>query len=151
MTTFIGEYTGKVDDKGRIVFPSAFKSLMLAEGGDMRLVVKKGMFSNCLEMYTYAEWERQSNEVLSKLNIFLRREDAIFWSKFTRGRDIVEPDAKFGRITIDKKLLEAIGVTKEVVFSGNDFRIEIWSKEEFEKSDISTEEFLAIAERLSER
>ena len=40
MTTFIGEYTAKVDDKGRLVFPSAFKAVMPTDG-DMRFVLKK--------------------------------------------------------------------------------------------------------------
>lgn len=68
-----------------------------------------------------------------------------------RDRDIVEPDAKFGRISIRAKLLAEIGVNKEVVFSGNDFKIEIWAKEKFEASALSEEEFIAIAESLSKK
>ena len=68
-----------------------------------------------------------------------------------RDRDVVEPDAKLGRITVSRRLLDAIGVTKEVVFSGNDFKIEIWAKEEFEKKRISNDEYIAIAESLSEK
>lgn len=63
---------------------------------------------------------------------------------------IVEPDGKLGRISIPKKLLELIGVTKEVVFSGNDYKIEIWAKEKFESSVISNEEFISIAGSLSD-
>ena len=66
-----------------------------------------------------------------------------------RDRDVVEPDAKLGRITVSRKLLDAIGVTKEVVFYGNDFKIEIWAKEKFEKSRLSHENYTAIAESLS--
>lgn len=65
-----------------------------------------------------------------------------------RDRDIVEPDAKYGRITISKELLDSIGVNKDVVFSGNDYKIEIWAKEKFEASAISNEEFLSIAGTL---
>ncbi len=104
MVTFIGEYSGKIDDKGRVVFPSPFKSLMPSEG-DQRLVVKKDIFEDCLEMYTFEEWERQSEEVKSKLNIF-NRAHAAFWREYMRDRAVVEPDAKLGRISIPKKLLE---------------------------------------------
>lgn len=149
MIKFIGEYTAKVDDKGRVVFPSPLKSLIPA-GGDMRFVVKKDIFTDCLEMFTFAEWERQSEEVKSKLNFF-NRSHAEFWRMYMRDRAIVEPDDKLGRLSIPKKLLEAIGVTKEVVFSGNDYKIEIWSKEKFEQSCISDEQFLAIAETLSQQ
>ena len=67
-----------------------------------------------------------------------------------RNRAIVEPDAKIGRISIPKKLLESIGVTKEIVFSGNDYKIEIWAKEKFEQATLSNEDYLAIAEKISQ-
>ena len=150
MVTFIGEYGAKLDDKGRVVFPSAFKSLMPSEG-DLRFVVRKDIFEECLEMYTFDEWQRQSEEVKSKLDFF-NKEHAIFWREYMRNRAIVEPnDGKLGRISIPKKLLESIGVTKEVVFSGNDYKIEIWSKEKYEASEISKAEYIAIAGRLSQK
>lgn len=146
MVTFIGTYTSRMDDKGRLVFPSPLKNMM-PEGSDMRFVVKKDLFEDCLEMYTMEEWDRQSAEVRSRLNEF-NEEHARFWRAYMRDRDIVEPDAKFGRITISKELLDRIGVTKEVVFAGNDYKIEIWPKEKYEASRISNEEFIAIAGKL---
>ena len=148
MITFIGEYSSKLDDKGRLVFPSALKGQMSA-GSDMRFVVKKDIFTDCLEMYTIEEWERQSSDVKSRLNFF-NEDHARFWRAYMRDRDIVEPDAKFGRISISKELLDRIGATKEVVFSGNDYKIEIWAKEKYEASRISNEEFIAIAGKLPE-
>ena len=148
MNTFIGEYTVKIDDKGRMVFPSAFKSLMPADG-DMRFVIKKDIFEDCLEMYTFEEWERQSSEVKSRLNFF-NRDHAMFWREYMRDRSIVEPDGKVGRISVPKKLLEAIGVNKEVVFSGNDYKIEIWAREKFEEARISNEQYISLAGMLSQ-
>lgn len=66
-----------------------------------------------------------------------------------RDRDVVSPDAKFGRISISRNLLDAIGVDKEVVFFGIDFKIEIWAKEIFLSSRLSNEKYIAIAESLS--
>ncbi|MGP1621669.1 MAG: division/cell wall cluster transcriptional repressor MraZ [Candidatus Cryptobacteroides sp.] len=148
MVKFIGEHIARIDDKGRVVFPAALKS-MVPEGADMRFVVKKDIFEDCLEMFTFEEWERRSEEVKSKLNFF-NREHAMFWREYMRNRAIVEPDMKVGRITIPVKLLEAIGVIKEVVFSGNDHKIEIWAKEKYEESAISNEEYIAIAGKLSQ-
>ena len=148
MNTFIGEYTVKIDDKGRMVFPSAFKSLMPSYG-DMRFVIKKDIFEDCLEMYTFEEWERQSSEVKSRLNFF-NRDHAMFWREYMRDRAIVEPDGKVGRISVPKKLLEAIGVNKEVVFSGNDYKIEIWAREKFEEARISNEQYISLAGMLSQ-
>ena len=148
MIKFIGEYTGRIDDRGRVVFPSVFKSMIAAEG-DMRLVIRKDIFEPCLEVYTYGEWERQSEQVKSKLN-FLNRKHATFWRAYMYNRAEVEPDAKLGRISIPQKLLKSIGASKEVVFSGNDHKIEIWAKENFESSIISQEEFVSLAALLSE-
>lgn len=150
MVTFIGEYSSKVDDKGRLVFPAPLKAAM-APGSDMRFVVKKDLFEPCLEMYSYEEWKKQSDEVKSSLDLTFNRRHATFWREYMRDRDIVEPDAKFGRISINRRLLDSIGVDKEVVFSGNDFKIEIWAKERFEASRISNDDFIAIAESLSQK
>ena len=142
MVKFIGEYSGKVDDKGRIILPSAFKAIMLAEG-DMRLVIKKDIYEDCLEMYTFREWERQSEEVKSKLNPF-NRKHAAFWREYMRNRAVAEPDSKLGRISIPKRLMDSIGIGKEVVFCGSDHKIELWAKERYESSSIPQSEFLAL-------
>ena len=147
MASFIGQYEAKVDDKGRLVFPAAFKAL-LPEGELPRLVIKKNIFEDCLEMYTGKEWERQSDELKSKLN-FLNKDHAAFWRKCMRACAEVILDARIGRFAVPRNLLEKIGVTKEVVFSGNDYKIELWAKEKFADSEISDEVYLKIAGALS--
>jgi len=127
MTKFVGEYRCKLDDKGRLVFPSAFKSVM-AEGEPMRFIVKKDTFDPCLTIYTYSEWERMSEEIKSRLNFF-NPEHNRFWRLYMDGRALIEPDAKLGRITIPKILLDAISVKKEVVFKGLDHKMELWASE----------------------
>ena len=146
MVTFYGKYTSKLDDKGRLVLPAPLKGV-LPEGSDMRFVVRKDIFEDCLEMYTYAEWEAQAAEVRGRLNFF-NVEHATFWRAYMRDCVIVEPDAKFGRISISKELLDRIGVQKEVEFVGNGFKIEIWAKERYEASRISNEDFVNIAGKL---
>lgn len=147
MIKFIGKYEAKIDDKGRLVLPAAFKSIMPADE-PMRFVIKKDIFEDCLEMYTYSEWERQSEDVKSRLDFF-RKDHAMFWRKYMSDRALVQPDPKIGRFIIPKELLERIGVNKDVVFSGNDHKIEIWAKEKFESSIIPDDEYIAIAGTLS--
>ena len=122
MTKFIGEYKARIDDKGRLVFPSAFKALMDSDE-PMRLVVKKNLYSPCLDIYTYREWERESEDIKSRLNFF-NPEHSTFWRGYMSGRAVVEPDGKLGRITIPRQLLESIGAGKEVIFAGNDHKID---------------------------
>lgn len=148
MTAFYGKYTSRLDDKGRLVLPSPLKGA-LPEGSDMRFVVRKDIFESCLEMYTWAEWERQTAELKARLNFF-NVEHATFWRAYMRDCTIVEPDPKFGRISISKDLLDLIGVQKEVEFVGSGFKIEVWAKENYEATRISNEDFVTLAGKLPE-
>lgn len=146
MVKFVGEYRSKIDDKGRIVFPAAFKDAISSET-PIRLVVKKNIFVPCLDLYLYEEWERESESIKSKLNFF-NKEHALFWRGYMQGRAIVEPDGKLGRISIPKQLLAAIGASKEMVFLGNDHKIELWAKENFDSTGMNDDDFTALAQKI---
>ena len=149
MVTFIGKYSSKVDDKGRMVFPAPLKGAVPPES-DMRFVIKKSLYDNCLEMWSYSEWERETEKIRQGLDFF-NPDHNKFWREYLRDCDVVEPDARLGRISISKYLLDAIGVTKDVVFFGVNFKIEIWARENFEGSKVSQEEYVAIAKSLSRK
>ena len=146
MAEFIGYYKAKVDDKGRLIFPSAFKAA-LGEGADMRFVVKKSLFSPCLEMYAFSQWEAESEAVKARLNFF-NKEHALFWREYMRGTAVVEPDGKLGRVLIPKELLAQANISKEVVFAGSNHIIELWDKESYESSALESSEFVALAEKI---
>ena len=145
MINFIGEFKAKVDDKGRLVFPSAFKAIC-GESISRGFVVKKTLFANCLEMYTYESWEKESEAVRSRLNFF-NRDHELFWRAYTSNRSYVVPDEKLGRISIPKALLESVGIDKEAVFCGRDFKIEIWAKESLDKTSLPEDDVAALAEK----
>lgn len=156
MVSFIGNSGGKVDDKGRIVFPAVFKAAMAAEAdlnldtdADMRLVVRKDIYTDCLEIYTYSEWEKQAAAIRESLDIVFNREHAAFWRKYMSGCAVVVPDGKLGRISIPKELLEAIGVIKEVIFAGVGYKIELWARERREAGLISDQQYEQTAVELS--
>ena len=67
MITFIGEYTCKLDAKGRVILPSSFKKQMTGTDPD-RFVIKKDIFVKCLVLFPYAEWERQNKILRKKIN-----------------------------------------------------------------------------------
>ncbi len=149
MVKFIGEYASKLDEKGRVVVPAAFKNLVAKHigEGEISFVIKKDLFANCLNMFTYEQWDQESEQVRSRLNLF-RREDAAWYREYMMDRALVTLDGKVGRIIIPKNLLAKIGADKEIVFSGNDFKIEIWAKEKFGKDRMSEEEFTNLTEKL---
>ncbi len=149
MVKFIGEYEAKLDDKGRVVVPAMFKNIVSKqmEGEEISFVIKKSLFANCLNMYTYQQWELESEQVRSRLNLF-RKEDDAWYREYMMDRALVTLDGKVGRIIIPKALLAKIGVKKEIVFSGKDFKIEIWAKENFGCNRLGDEEFTNLTEKL---
>ena len=149
MVTFYGKYPVRIDDKGRLVLPAAIRKDM-PSGGDMRFVIKKSIYDRCLEMYTFEEWTRQTEKIKEDLDFF-NPDHVTFWREFMRDVDIVEPDPKLGRISISRELLDAIGITKEVVFFGVGFKMEVWAREAFEQSRISNDSFISIARSLSRK
>lgn len=146
MAKFIGEYCVKIDDKGRLIFPSAFKAVFMPQE-QLSFVVKKNLFENCLDMYTYQEWEKESEKVKERLNFF-NKEHTQFWREYMRDRAMVEPDEKLGRISIPKKLLAEIGTQKEIIFAGNDHKIEIWTKEAYDAKRMEQQDFVSLAEKI---
>lgn len=148
MVTFIGKYTSKVDDKGRMVFPAPLKGA-IPPGGDMRFVIKKSLYDDCLEMWTHEEWEKEAEKIREGLDFF-NPQHVTFYREYMRDCVPVEPD-KLGRISISRYLLDAISATKDVVFFGVNFKIEIWASEQFESSKISKEDYVAIARSLSRK
>ena len=150
MVRFSGKAVGKVDDKGRVVFPAIFRDAIARDGGeDMTLIVKKSVQGDWLNLFTRSEWERRCDRVLENLDPELNPEHAAFWSKYNDGVFYLVPDGKLGRLNIPSELLEQTGITKEVVFSGVGYKIEIWSKERRESALMTDEAFKETAARLS--
>ncbi|MBQ7750197.1 MAG: hypothetical protein IJR77_03130 [Bacteroidales bacterium] len=152
MVRFYGKTGGKLDDKGRVVFPAVFRDAMTRSGeSDTTLIIKKSVHGNCLDLYTLDEWVKRSDKVMETLDTELNPEHAAFWSKFNDEVYQVVPDGKLGRINIPEVLLKATGLTKEVVFAGVGYKIEIWDRERREASLISESDFKKTAAGLSEK
>ena len=146
MEQFIGEYKAKVDDKGRLVFPSAFKAV-IGSDTEMKFVAKKDLFAPCISIFTFKEWEKESESIKSRLNFF-NKEHSTFWRNYMSNRAVFEPDAKLGRITLPKAMLDAVGVERDVIFVGNDYKIELWDRERYEASKMDNDDFIALAEKI---
>ena len=152
MVKFFGKTVGKVDDKGRLVFPAIYRDEFARAGEeDMTLIVKKSVQGNCLNLFTRAAWEQMSDNLLDGLDPELNPDHAAFWSKYNDGVYSVVPDGKLGRLNIPSELLEQTGINKEVVFAGVGYKIEIWPKESRETNLMSDGQFKESAARLSKK
>ncbi|NKI25691.1 division/cell wall cluster transcriptional repressor MraZ [Arenibacter sp. 6A1] len=145
MINFIGTYDCKADSKGRVMLPMALKS-QLAPVLNEGFVIKRSVFSPCLELYPMAEWNLLMQK-LSKKNRFIKKNND-FIRRFSAGVKIVEIDAT-GRLLIPKNLVEVAGITKEVVLSSSIKILEIWDKDSYEKVlEETTDDFAGQAEEI---
>jgi MraZ protein len=145
MASFIGDYTCKIDTKSRVTLPVAYKKQM-PEGSEERFVIKKDIYEKCLILYTIEEWEKQNETLRAGLNPY-NKEHNRFLREYFRGTAEVAADAN-NRILIPARLLEYAGIEKDVVLSGQDRKIEIWSKEVYESKEEKPEDFAALAEKI---
>lgn len=145
MATFIGDYTCKVDVKGRIILPSAFKKQMPADARD-HFVIRKDIFENCLVLYAMEDWNRQLEKIRKKINPF-NREHNTFLRNFYMGTAELILDSN-NRILVPKRLMELIGAERDVVLAGQDGRIEIWPADTYSKIALPAEELASLGEKL---
>ncbi len=145
MGAFIGDYTCKLDAKGRILLPSAFLKQLPATGQD-RFVVKKDIFERCLVLYPINEWENQNKLIRTRINPY-KKEHNLFLRNFYRGTAELVLDGN-KRILIPKRLLELLDPGKELVLAGQDSRIEIWAKDEYDKYAPGEDDFAHLAEKI---
>ena len=114
-------------------------------------MVKKNVHQRCLDLFPYEEWVRRSDKVLENRDPELNIEDAEFWTKYNDGVFTLVPDGKLGRLNIPSELLESAGITKEVVFGGVGYKLQIWDAETMKADLLSDEKFKETASRLSVR
>ena len=140
----IGEYYCKLDAKGRLLLPSSFKE-QLGDALGAGFVLRPGLFETCLDVYGRDDW-RKLQEKLSKLNPF-KKENQMMMRRINAGARLVEMDGS-GRLQIPKDLVEKCGLVKEVVITSLPDRMQIWGKEQMDKSnaEMSDEEFSQMLE-----
>ncbi len=145
MHNLIGTYECKIDAKGRLMLPQAFKK-QLAPVLQDGFVLKRAVFQKCLELYPIAEWNVLSQKV-NKLNRFNKKNDE-FIRRFNAGLKPVEVDGS-GRILISKDLHAFAKTKKEVVVNAAINVLEIWDKELYEKAiDEAALDFAELAEEV---
>ena len=119
----IGEFHHNIDEKGRLIIPSKFRS----ELGE-RFIITRGL-DKCIFVYSLIEW----NSIVKKLTSlsFTKKDARNFMRFFLSGATECEFD-KQGRINITSPLVHYANLNRECVVIGVNERIEIWSKESFD-------------------
>ena len=145
MNYLIGTYECKIDVKGRLLIPSAFKK-QLAPVIPKGFVLKRAVFQNCLELYPLEQWEELIKKVNS-LNRFKKKNND-FIRRFTAGVKFIELDSN-GRLLIPRDLIDFSNIKREVTLSTSVNIIEIWDKSSYEKAIAdSRDDFAQLAEEV---
>ena len=145
MITFIGEHICKVDSKGRIMLPSAFKKQMPA-GVEERFVIKPDVYESCLVMYPIEEWERLNKIIRRNTNPF-NKEHERFLRLFNDGKAELVLDAN-SRLLIPKRLLDYAKANEEVLLEGRDGKIDVWSPVLYGKFKEGKSELESLTEKI---
>src|SRR4051794_18879298 len=113
MAHLSGEHEGKLDVKGRIVFPARLKARLSEADGNF-LMIGRGM-EPCLVVYPMLEYNKIQSKV-SGMNEFNNEHRSLqrnFFNRFTE----VELDGN-GRFLIPRSMMLHAGLEKDVVFVG---------------------------------
>ena len=134
----IGEYEHSLDAKGRLIMPAK-----LREDIGEKFIITKGL-DGCLFAFSIVEWKNFEEKLRS---LPISNKDARKFSRFFFAGAIECEIDKQGRFLISSNLREFAELEKDVIIVGMDSRIEIWSKEKWNKfdEDISADE---IAEKM---
>lgn len=136
---FMGEFQHTIDVKGRLIVPHKFRETL----GE-KFIATRGL-DNCLFVYSAEEWHQL--ELKLKSLPMTSKDARAFVRFFFSGATECELD-KQGRILLPANLREYAKLEKDVVVLGAINRVEIWSREEWQKYSDNTE---AACEEIAEK
>ena len=120
---FLGTFTPRLDDKGRLILPSKFRN-ELADG----LVMTRGQ-ERCLYVFSESEFESMHERIRQAPVTSKQARD--YLRVFLSGAHPETPD-KQNRVTVPQGLREYAGLDRELAVIGAGSRAEIWDAEAWE-------------------
>ncbi len=135
----IGQYEGKIDEKGRCALPKKFRKIL----GD-NIVVTLG-YENSLIIVSQKDWQKLLEGTRGRPFIeYETRETQRF---LLGGASLIELDDK-GRFILPRYLCEFGQIKDEIIFLGISGYVEIWDKKRWEEYRKNLEKNI---ERISDR
>ncbi|MCU6167694.1 cell division/cell wall cluster transcriptional repressor MraZ, partial [Enterobacter roggenkampii] len=122
MIQFLGNIEAKIDAKGRVFVPAAFRKI-LQSSAQNTLILRKDLFQDCLVLYPVEVWEEEVAKLRSRLNRWDREQQALF-RQFVVDAERLDIDTN-GRILISKRYCQMVSIVSDVRFLGVDNTIEI--------------------------
>ena len=125
MEQFIGNMDAKVDVKGRVFVPAAFRKI-LQTAEDSRLILRKDIYKDCLVLYPLDAWNNELSKIRERLDEY-DEDQRDFYLQFVSDSEVMEMDSN-GRVLIPKRYLQIADITNDIRFVGVNDTINIWSR-----------------------
>ena len=130
MTLFLSKYINKIDKKGRISVPSAFRSVLLEQSDFLGIIAYPSFVNSCIEACSMNRIKHLSNAIDNLDPYSLERE--AFATAILSGSVQLAFDSE-GRITIPEDLLASSNLTDQICFVGKGETFELWEPIKFEE------------------
>lgn len=134
---FVGTFEHSLDEKGRLVLPTAFRG-RLADGGYLT------PYQSCLALWAPPQFEEFVDRLSDKVRSTEASPNAI--RVFMANASEVRPDGQ-GRIAVPPRLRTHAGLDSSVVLAGVRDHIELWAPQQWE--DISTQGDASLADAVA--
>lgn len=142
MALLLGIEYCKMDSNGRFKFPVALKRQLETE--DNRFVIRRSFDSECLELWTYASFQAEVEQLQEKLNPYNIADRAIL-RRMTHANE-VDMDTN-DRLLIPFEQKSVLGDAKEIVLQSTGKYIEIWERGAYDKMDASLSDFATLVDK----
>lgn len=143
MALFLSTYTKKIDKKGRVLVPNAFRAVLTADAS-AGLVVYGSFINPCIEACGIRRIEALAGRI-EALDPFSEEYDA-FASTILGGSQELAFDGE-GRVMLPDALLVPAGISEEVIFVGKGQTFEIWEPKRYGEHAAAARK-LALEKRL---
>ncbi|MBE9603650.1 division/cell wall cluster transcriptional repressor MraZ [Acetobacteraceae bacterium H6797] len=126
MTQFVGTHTNKLDKKGRVSVPSAFRGA-LTRLGDNQLILRPSHRWPCIEAWPREAFATMA-EGINTFEEFSPEHEDMSFALFSDAHEAA-PDGE-GRIMVPQELIDFAGLSAEetLAFVGMGKTFQIWSK-----------------------
>lgn len=125
MTQFVGTHFGKLDRKGRISVPAAFRAELEA-AATSHLVFRISHQHPCIEARSRAVFQHMLESILSLAHFSEERDD--LEAGLIADSTMLRIDGD-GRLVLPEEMVGEIGLAENVAFLGKGDRFEIWDAE----------------------
>ncbi len=125
MSQFLGTHENKLDAKGRVSFPSSYRTALrgLGEAGTGSVILRPSHRFACIEAWPASTFQTLAAP-LDALDVFSDAHDDLAASLYADAY-AVEPDGD-GRVILANPLIQHAGISSRVVFMGLGRYFQIW-------------------------